>query len=124
MSEHLFADQVVMDGHLIPRLKSEPDLPFMISHLSLHGADGSGPLELPQNGHFPPNRLLYGNLVSSPHNMRNLQGRAGVYFLFPDVSVRQRGRYSLQVTLMRLSRSVQPHKGDRICVLAHSEYSL
>jgi len=45
------------------------------------------------NRHFPPERLLNGNLVSSPHHLRNLEGRAGVYFLFPDVSV-----------LMRLSR--------------------
>lgn len=102
LSPPLIVQLIIRDlrGNIV---ENEPDLPFMISHLSLHGADGSGPLELPQNGHFPPNRLLYGNLVSSPHNMRNLQGRAGVYFLFPDVSVRQRGRYSLQVTLMRLS---------------------
>ena len=56
------------------------------------------------NRHFPPERLLYGNLVSSPHHLRNLEGRAGVYFLFPDVSVRLQGRYVLQLTLMRLSR--------------------
>lgn len=56
------------------------------------------------NRHFPPERLLYGNLVSSPHHLRNLEGRAGVYFLFPDVSVRLQGRYCLQLTLMRLSR--------------------
>ena len=56
------------------------------------------------NRHFPPERLLYGNLVSSPHHLRNLEGRAGVYFLFPDVSVRLQGRYLLQLTLMRLSR--------------------
>jgi hypothetical protein len=56
------------------------------------------------NRQFPPDRLLYGNLVSSPHFLRNLQGRSGVYFLFPDVSVRLRGRYILQLTLMRLSR--------------------
>ncbi|KAI0305929.1 velvet factor-domain-containing protein [Multifurca ochricompacta] len=58
----------------------------------------------PLNRHFPPDRLLYGNLVSSPHYLRNLQGRPGVYFLFPDVSVRLQGRYVLQLTLMRLSR--------------------
>lgn len=58
----------------------------------------------PSNRQFPPDRLLYGNLVSSPHYLRNLQGRSGVYFLFPDVSVRMQGRYVLQLTLMRLSR--------------------
>jgi hypothetical protein len=58
----------------------------------------------PSDRHFPPDRLLYGNLVSSPHYLRNLEGRSGVYFLFPDVSVRRQGRYVLQLTLMRLSR--------------------
>jgi Velvet factor len=58
----------------------------------------------PSNTHFPPERLLYGNIVSSPHYMRNLQGRPGVYFIFPDVSVRLQGRYVLRLTLMRLSR--------------------
>lgn len=49
-------------------------------------------------------RLLYGQLVSSPHLLRNLQGRRGVYFMYPDVGVRQRGRFQLKVTLMRLPR--------------------
>ena len=53
----------------------------------------------------PQERLLYGNLVSSPHLLRNLQGRRGIYFMFPDVAVRQRGRFQLKVTLIRLPRS-------------------
>ena len=40
--------------------------------------------------------MLYGNLVSSPHVLRNLQGRRGVYFMYPDVGVRQRGRFQLE----------------------------
>ena len=43
----------------------------------------------------PPPRLLYGNIVSSPHYLRNLQGRPGVYFLYPDVSIGLQGRYML-----------------------------
>ncbi|KAL4245237.1 hypothetical protein ABKN59_010171 [Abortiporus biennis] len=50
----------------------------------------------------PPQRLLYGNLVSSPHILLNLHGRQGVYFLFPDVSIRYQGRYLLSVTLLKL----------------------
>jgi len=85
---------------------SDPDHPYLICHLSLHSADGLTVLDpvSSTNRQFPPDRLLYGNLVSSPHILRNLQGRPGVYFLFPDVSVRLRGRYILQLTLMRLSR--------------------
>jgi hypothetical protein len=87
-------------------IESDPDHPYLICHLSLHSADGLTVLDpvSSSNRQFPPDRLLYGNLVSSPHFLRNLQGRPGVYFLFPDVSVRLRGRYILQLTLMRLSR--------------------
>ncbi|THH19447.1 hypothetical protein EW146_g1720 [Bondarzewia mesenterica] len=87
----------------LSRLPLSPPLIVQLVIRDFRGNVIEKPLEMPQDGHFPPNRLLYGNLVSSPHSLRNLQGRAGVYFLFPDVSVRQRGRYSLQVTLMRLS---------------------
>lgn len=87
-------------------IESDPDHPYLICHLSLHSGDGLTVLDpvSSSNRQFPPDRLLYGNLVSSPHFLRNLQGRPGVYFLFPDVSVRLRGRYILQLTLMRLSR--------------------
>jgi hypothetical protein len=86
--------------------RSDSEHPYLICHLSLRSADGMTVLDpiSPSNRHFPPDRLLYGNLVSSPHYLRNLQGRPGVYFLFPDVSVRLQGRYVLQLTLMRLSR--------------------
>ena len=86
--------------------RSDPEHPYLICHLALHSADGTRALDpvSPSNSQFPPDRLLYGNLVSSPHYLRNLQGRSGVYFLFPDVSVRRQGQYVLQLTLMRLSR--------------------
>lgn len=84
---------------------SDLEHPYLICHLSLHSEDGTTLDPVPSsNTHFPPERLLYGNLVSSPHHLRNLEGRAGVYFIFPDVSVRLQGRYVLQLTLMRLSR--------------------
>jgi len=90
---------------LIAVLCSAPEHPYLVCHLSLLSADGMTVLDpiSPSNRQFPPDRLLYGNLVSSPHYLRNLEGRSGVYFLFPDVSVRLQGRYVLQLTLMRLS---------------------
>ncbi|KAH9989818.1 velvet factor-domain-containing protein [Russula vinacea] len=101
----LVAQLIIRDsrGNVI---ESDPDHPYLICHLSLYSADGMTVLDpvSSSNRQFPPDRLLYGNLVSSPHFLRNLQGRSGVYFLFPDVSVRLRGRYILQLTLMRLSR--------------------
>ncbi|KAF8899603.1 velvet factor, partial [Gymnopilus junonius] len=85
----------------------EAELPFLVAHLSLHSADGSTPLDagsfigrgISQN---PP--TLYGHLVSTVEQLEDLQGNMGLFFLFPDVSIRQRGRYQLGVTLTRISR--------------------
>ena len=52
----------------------------------------------------PP--ILYGNLVSVVEQLDDLQGNKGLFFLFPDVSIRWRGRYQLGVTLSRISESV------------------
>ena len=88
--------------------RSEMELPFLVAQLSLLSADGSAPMDYVTDGdgRNQRERLLYGNLVSSPHALRNLQGRQGVYFLFPDVSIRNRGRFQLHVTLMRIPRPV------------------
>jgi hypothetical protein len=58
------------------------------------------------SGEAPPRRLLYGNLVSSPQKLRDLQGRLGLYFLFPDASIRWRGRFQLGISLLRISEYV------------------
>lgn len=81
------------------------ELPFLIAHLSLFSDDGMRPLDMGSSptGDTPPRRLLYGNLVSSPQKLRDLSGRLGLYFLFPDVSIRWRGRFQLGVSLLRLS---------------------
>ncbi|KAA1468771.1 hypothetical protein DENSPDRAFT_772004, partial [Dentipellis sp. KUC8613] len=103
----LVVQLIIRDGRG-NQVDSQPELPFLISHLSLYTGDGAQALDVASSPgtQFPPDRLLYGNLVSSPHHLRNLQGRPGVYFLFPDVSVRMQGRYSLRVTLMRLTGHV------------------
>jgi len=81
------------------------ELPFLVAHLGIFTEDGKTPLNAVPSprGDSTPMRLLYGTIVSSPHYLRNLQGKKGVYFLFPDVSVRWRGRYRLSISLMRLS---------------------
>ena len=52
----------------------------------------------------PP--ILYGSLVSVVEQLEDLQGNKGLFFLFPDVSIRWRGRYQLGVTLSRISKYV------------------
>ncbi|KAI0766585.1 velvet factor-domain-containing protein [Trametes elegans] len=101
----------------------ESELPFLVAQLSLLSGDGSSPMDYGTDGRgqAAPERLLYGNLVSSPHMLRNLQGRQGVYFMFPDVGVRQRGRFQLKVTLIRLPRFDDPEsvlQGNSGSVLA------
>lgn len=97
-------------ARLITIFASEAELPFLVAHLSLFSADGLTPLDMgvgptgAQNS--SPQRLLYGNLVSSVYKLEDLQGNMGLFFLFPDVSIRWRGRFQLSVTLMRLSRRV------------------
>ena len=48
--------------------------------------------------------MLYGHLVSTVEQLEDLQGNMGLFFLFPDVSIRTRGRYQLRVSLMRITR--------------------
>ncbi|KAI0794021.1 velvet factor-domain-containing protein, partial [Fomes fomentarius] len=102
--------QLVMRDSAGRAIIDEMELPFLVAQLSLLTSDGSAPMDYVTDGEGrnQRERLLYGNLVSSPHLLRNLQGRRGVYFVFPDVSIRQRGRYQLKVTLIRLPRFDNP----------------
>ncbi|GJE91127.1 velvet factor-domain-containing protein [Phanerochaete sordida] len=98
--------QLFFHGRANPDDFDDSELPFLIAHLSLYSADGSTALDVVgPGGQTPSRQLLYGNLVSSPQTLRNLQGRQGMYFLFPDVSIRNRGRFQLHVTLMRIPRA-------------------
>ncbi|KAL9713779.1 hypothetical protein Ac2012v2_003390 [Leucoagaricus gongylophorus] len=78
----------------------EAELPFLIAHLSLFSEDGLTALNIGYETTLP---ILYGNLVSSIDQFEDTQGNLGLFFLFPDVSIRWRGRYQLGVTLARLS---------------------
>lgn len=75
------------------------ELPFLIAHLSLWTEDGRTRVDTRQGA-----PLLYGNLVSAVDQLEDMAGNQGLFFCFPDVSVRVRGRYQLGVTLMRISR--------------------
>lgn len=91
-------------------MASEAELPFLIAHLSLYTENGLTPLDMGSSigrGQSPP--ILYGNLVSSVDQLEDLQGNMGLFFLFPDVSIRWRGRFQIGVTLLRISRRVMRH---------------
>lgn len=84
----------------------EAELPFLVAHLSLFSGDGLTPLDMGSyigRGPSQPPPTLYGNLVSVVEQLEDLQGNKGLFFLFPDVSIRWRGRYQLGVALSRIS---------------------
>lgn len=82
-------------------------MPFLIAHLSLYSGDGTQSLDtgsyIGHGSHGDP-PMLYGHLVSTIEQLEDLQGNMGLFFLFPDVSIRTRGRYQLGVSLMRITR--------------------
>jgi hypothetical protein len=80
-------------------LCSDEGLPFMVCHLSLFSGGGASSESSSAN--------LYGSLVSSPQVYRDLHGRQGIYFIFPDVSIRTRGHFQIRVSLIRLPRYVE-----------------
>ena len=98
-------------------ISREAELPFLIAHLSLFSEDGLTALNIGYETTLP---ILYGNLVSSIDQFEDTQGNLGLFFLFPDVSIRWRGRYQLRVTLARLSGWVKVRVTDRtLCFSFH-----
>ncbi|OZJ04790.1 hypothetical protein BZG36_01871 [Bifiguratus adelaidae] len=75
--------------------------PFFVLHVTLWSEDGTEERNIISN---PPKytRVLMGSLVSSPSVLKNPQGEAGLYFAFPDLSIRTEGRYILKFSLMKL----------------------
>ncbi|KAG7443654.1 uncharacterized protein BT62DRAFT_322737 [Guyanagaster necrorhizus] len=80
----------------------QAELPFLIAHLSLYTDNGLTRMDVGYTmGQGPP--LLYGNLVSSLDILEDLQGNTGLFFIFPDVSIRWCGRFQLGISLLRIS---------------------
>ncbi len=90
---------------IAPRCHSEDELPFLITHLSLYPVTGERRVDANwQSEQGPP--ILYGNLVSAVDVLEDLQGNMGLFFLFPDVSIRWQGRFRLRVSLLKIGRRV------------------
>lgn len=84
----------------------ENELPHLVAHLSLYSETGNLVSEagfpIGQWGQAPP--LLYGSLVSSINQLEDPQGNMGLFFIFPDVSIRDRGIFQLGISLLKLPR--------------------
>ncbi|KAJ7850929.1 velvet factor-domain-containing protein [Mycena olivaceomarginata] len=82
----------------------QDELPFLIAHLSLFTENGIASLDMGSSTTGQPPPILYGSLVSSLNHLEDHNGNMGLFFFFPDVSIRWCGRFQLGVTLLRISR--------------------
>lgn len=82
------------------------ELPFLVCHLTLLTPDDKD-ATMVVSPHAADRRetlaMLYGTLVASPIEMKDMSGATGVYFCYPDVSVRYDGRWKLQASLLRIT---------------------
>ncbi|RUS21810.1 hypothetical protein BC937DRAFT_91402 [Endogone sp. FLAS-F59071] len=77
--------------------------PFFVLHVTLWSEDGNEERNIISNSPKCA-RILMGSLVSSPSLLKNNEGERGLYFAFPDLSIRTEGRYTLKFSLMKLGR--------------------
>lgn len=63
-----------------------------------------------------------GSLVSSPSLLKNAEGEQGLYFAFPDLSIRTEGQYTLRFSLIKLvSSDFQPNATSKIIAQVFSD---
>ncbi|CAO3655468.1 unnamed protein product [Mucor fragilis] len=95
--------------------------PFFVLHVTLWSADRTQERNIISN---PPKctRVLMGSLVSSPSLLKNPQGEQGLYFAFPDLSIRTEGQYTLRFSLIKLiSSDFQPDAKSKIIAQVFSD---
>jgi hypothetical protein len=78
------------------------ELPFLVCHLTLQTPNGEeAQLVISPEGETVA--MLYGTLVTTPAEMLDRDDAQGLYFAFPDVSVRYVGTFRLKASLMRIT---------------------
>ncbi|KAJ7050537.1 velvet factor-domain-containing protein [Mycena amicta] len=102
----------------------DEEIPFLIAYLSLYAENGTTILDMGSSmdlrlGAPPP--ILYGNLVSSLQHLEDHNGNRGMYFIFPDVSIRWRGRYQLGIHLVKISRPDSSGLAEEASALAQAQ---
>ncbi|ORY06597.1 hypothetical protein K493DRAFT_310536 [Basidiobolus meristosporus CBS 931.73] len=104
-------------------IHSTQDLSFFSAHVDLWSEDCQEsrilvvhPSTIPSTTSLPrttvitlnaPNyaRNLLGSLTSSAYHLFNVEGEPGVYFVFPDLSVRTEGRFTLRFLFFNLAQN-------------------
>ncbi|KAK9693453.1 hypothetical protein K7432_013921 [Basidiobolus ranarum] len=101
---------------------SSIDVSHLVVHADLWSADTTKPRNLVINPASVPNeptssstsvislkspvyaRNLVGSLVSPSYHLLNLEEEQGIYFVFPDLSIRTEGRFTLKFVLSDIMR--------------------
>lgn len=99
----LFVDKQDADGNDLGSIDVQTlQNPFFVLHVTLWSAEMDEERNIISN---PPKctRVLMGSLVSSPSLLKNPEGKQGLYFAFPDLSIRTEGRYTLKFSLIKLT---------------------
>ncbi|CEG64376.1 hypothetical protein RMATCC62417_01357 [Rhizopus microsporus] len=96
--------QLIVKQNDVPVDIQSLQIPFFVLHVTLWSDDRTEERNIISN---PPKctRVLMGSLVSSPSLLKNAKNEPGLYFAFPDLSIRTEGRYTLRFSLMKLANS-------------------
>ncbi|KAI8993153.1 velvet factor-domain-containing protein [Pilobolus umbonatus] len=93
----------ILDEKNVPE-RSNPDVIFYILHVSIWSADNSHQYDLVEGCDSESVMLLMGTLVSSALLLKDLNNNPGIFFSFPDLSIRIANNYRLKFSLLDLRR--------------------
>ncbi len=68
--------------------------PYYFMYATLISGDGDDEITTVQDGRT---KVTSGSIVSSLYRLKDLDGKDGAFFVFPDLSVRMEGTYKLKV---------------------------
>ena len=57
----------------------------------------------------PPSKTLAGSMVSSLHRLKDIDNKDGAFFVFGDISVKQKGKFRLRFSLFDYQKYVLAH---------------
>lgn len=93
-----------MGSKVIKANFSYDELPFLVCNISLQTEDGQDMTMVldPMSGEAVS--MIYGGLVATAAEMVDQAGSPGIYFVFPDVSIRYVGRFRIEGNVLRMTR--------------------
>jgi hypothetical protein len=83
---------------------SYDELPFLVCNISLQTKDGHDATMVLDPASGEAVSMIYGGLVATAAEMVDQSGSPGIYFVFPDVSVRFVGTFRIEANVLRMTR--------------------